>query len=111
MPVHALASALLITVLLPSTSATAQEPPEFRRLTLSEYRDRMTAGWIGQMVGVGRGAPTEFKCRGRTIPEGEVPEWRPAMVNQFDQDDLYVEMTFLRTLEEHGLDVSARQRR
>ncbi len=31
------------------------------------------------------------------------------MINQFDQDDLYVEMTFLRTLEQHGLDVSSRQ--
>jgi hypothetical protein len=31
------------------------------------------------------------------------------MVNQFGQDDLYVEMTFVRTLEEHGWDVSIRQ--
>ena len=32
------------------------------------------------------------------------------MVNDaFGQDDLYVEMTFLRTLEQHGLDVSIRQ--
>ena len=31
------------------------------------------------------------------------------MINQFNQDDIYVEMTFLRTLELHGLDVSIRQ--
>jgi hypothetical protein len=29
--------------------------------------------------------------------------------NAFGQDDLYVEMTFLRSMEEHGLDVSIRQ--
>lgn len=82
---------------------------EFRRLALSEYRDKMAGGWIGQMVGVGWGGPTEFHSRGEIMPAEKVPRWRPAMVNQFHQDDLYVEMTFLRTLEQYGLDVSARQ--
>jgi len=31
------------------------------------------------------------------------------MINQFHQDDIYVEMTFLRTLELYGMDVSIRQ--
>ncbi len=82
---------------------------EFRRLPVSEYRDRMAAGWIGQMVGVGWGAPTEFKFKGEIIPEDQVPEWTPGMVNQFQQDDIYVEMTFLRTMELYGLDCSIRQ--
>jgi hypothetical protein len=69
----------------------------------------MAAGWIGQMVGVGWGAPTEFKFKGQIIPEDKVPEWRPGMVNQFNQDDIYVEMTFLRTMELYGLDCSIRQ--
>ena len=43
------------------------------------------------------------------IPEDEMPAWKPELVNQFEQDDLYVEMTFLRTLEVHGWDVSIRQ--
>jgi hypothetical protein len=87
--------------------ATAAE--EVRRLPVEEYRDRMAAGWIGQMVGVGWGAPTEFKWKGAIIPEDKMPTWRPAMVNQFNQDDIYVEMTFLRTLEQHGFDVPIRQ--
>jgi len=82
---------------------------EFRRLPVSEYRDRMAAGWIGQMAGVGWGAPTEFKYTGAIIPQDMVPPWKPGMINQFNQDDIYVEMTFLRTLEEHGLDCSIRQ--
>jgi hypothetical protein len=82
---------------------------EFRRLSVGEYRDRMAAGWIGQMVGVGWGAPTEFKFKGQIIPEDRVPGWKPSMVNQFNQDDIYVEMTFLRTMELHGLDCSIRQ--
>jgi hypothetical protein len=82
---------------------------EFRRLSVAEYRDRMAAGWIGQMVGVGWGAPTEFRFKGEIIPEAKVPEWKPGMVNQFNQDDIYVEMTFLRTMELYGLDCSIRQ--
>ena len=37
---------------------------ESRRLPVAEYRDRMAAGWIGQVVGVGWGAPTEFRFKG-----------------------------------------------
>jgi hypothetical protein len=61
------------------------------------------------MCGVGWGAPTEFRFKGEIIPEDQVPAWRPAMVNQFNQDDIYVEMTFLRTMELYGLDCSIRQ--
>ena len=47
--------------------------------------------------------------QGEIVPADKVPGWKPEMINQFDQDDLYVEMTFLRTLEQHGLGASARQ--
>ena len=69
----------------------------------------MKAGWIGQMAGVAVGGPTEFRYQGQIVPADKVPGWKPEMINQFDQDDLYVEMTFLRTLEQHGLGASARQ--
>ncbi len=82
---------------------------EYRRLPVSDYVNRMKAGWIGQMAGVGWGGPTEFKWKGAIIPEDKMPQWRPSMINQFNQDDIYVEMTFLRTLELHGFDVSIRQ--
>ena len=80
-----------------------------RVLDRSAYLDKMKAGWIGQMAGVGFGGPTEFRHQGELVPEDQLPKWTPAMINQFNQDDLYVEMTFLRTLEEHGLGVSSRQ--
>jgi len=83
---------------------------EFRRLPAGEYRDKMTAGWIGQMVGVSWGAPTEFRWQADVIPEAEVPPWKDGMANDaFGQDDLYVEMTFLKTLEDYGVGASARQ--
>lgn len=83
---------------------------EYRRLPVKEYRDKMKGAWIGQIAGVSWGAPTEFKYRDQIIPADKMPQWKPAMINDaFGQDDLYVEMTFLRSMEEHGLDVSIRQ--
>ena len=77
---------------------------DFLRLSVNEYRDKMKAGWIGQIAGVSWGAPTEFKWRDQIIPADQMPKWRPEMINDaFGQDDLYVEMTFLRTLEQYGL--------
>ena len=46
---------------------------------------------------------------GEIIPESKVPARKPGMANQFNQDDIYVEMTFLRTMELYGLDCSSRQ--
>lgn len=81
-----------------------------RRLPVREYRDRMKAGWIGQIAGVCLGAPTEFRYKDQIMPVDAVPAWQPAMINNaFGQDDLYVEMTFLRSMELYGLDVPIRQ--
>jgi len=90
--------------------AAADSSVEFRRLSVAEYRDKMKAGWLGQMAGVAWGGPTEFKWKDAIIPLDKVPQWKPAMINEaFPQDDLYVEMTFLRTLERYGFEVSIRQ--
>jgi len=83
---------------------------QFRRLPVAEYRDKMKAGWLGQIAGVSWGAPTEFKFGDRLMPEEALPKWTPGMINNaFGQDDLYMEMTFLRSLEQYGLEVSIRQ--
>lgn len=86
------------------------EATEYRRLPVDEYRDKMKAGWIGQIAGVAWGAPTEFKYSDKIIPMADLPQWTPDMINHaFAQDDLYVEMTFLRSLEVYGLEVDIRQ--
>lgn len=102
---------LMVLAALAAAAGTAcwAEAAQVRRLALSEYRDKMQGGWIGQMAGVGWAAPTEFRWNKVVVPEDKVPVWEPKLVNQFDQDDIYVELTFLRTLELHGLGVSARR--
>lgn len=97
---------LLMSLTVLASLAGAQE----RRLSVKDYRDKMKAGWLGQMAGVAWGAPTEFKWQGAIIPEDKMPAWKPETINgSFGQDDLYVDMTFLRTLEQYGLDVSLKQ--
>ena len=83
--------------------------PAFKTLPVDTFLDKMKAAWLGQMAGVGWGGPTEFNFNGRIIPEKDMPKWTPDMINQYAQDDIYVEMTFVRTLEQHGWDVSLRQ--
>jgi len=95
----------LIAILYSCTSGKIK----YRKISADDYMDKVKAGWIGQMVGVGLGGPTEFNWEGEIIPEDKIPVWKPEMVNQFHQDDIYVEMTFLRTLEKYGFDVSIRQ--
>ncbi len=91
-------------------SVYAADAPGLRRISVREYRDKMKAGWVGQMVGVAWGAPTEFKWKDKIIPADRMPPWRDGLANEsFGQDDLYVEMTFLRSMEEYGLDVSIRR--
>ena len=54
-----------------------------RRITVEDYADKMKAGWIGQMAGVGWGGPTEFRFKGEIIPEDKMPAWQPEKINQF----------------------------
>jgi len=104
---------LIIAILCISAAAWADCPDKTgapsRTLPVSVYLDKMKAGWIGQMAGVGWGDVTEFKYQGRICPAAEMPKWKPALVNQYHQDDIYVEMTFVRSLEEYGWGVSLRQ--
>lgn len=106
---HAWISCLTLLAAAAASAQGADPGAECRRITMEEYRSRMQAAWIGQMAGVGWGGPTEFNFNGVIVPEDKMPAWKPDLVNQFGQDDIYVEMTFVRTLEEHGWDVSPRQ--
>lgn len=98
---------LSVTALaLLASSSTAQG---FRQIDLDVLQDKMRGAWAGQMIGVSYGAPYEFHYQG-SIMEDPIRAWEPGFVdNSIHQDDLYVEMTFLRALEVHGLDITYEQ--
>jgi len=98
-----------LLVILVCSCAIPARAEDYRRLPARVYADKMKAAWLGQMIGVGWGQPTEFRVKGEIIPEERMPAWKPEMVNQHGNDDCYVEMTFMRTLEQYGFDVPIRQ--
>lgn len=70
-----------------------------------EIYDKLLGGWVGQMAGVVYGADVEFLYRGEIMPEEDVVDFSTLNINNaFWQDDLYVEMTFLKVMEENGFD-------
>jgi hypothetical protein len=86
-------------------AGTALSSPA-RPIPLVELRDRIAGGWAGQMIGVSFGAPTEFRSNGK-INESELPAWKPERVsNALGQDDLYVDMTFAKVLDDRGLNAT-----
>lgn len=76
-------------------------------IPLSELKDKIAGGWAGQMIGVSYGAPTEFRYKEQIIPQDKLPVWKPEKVdNSLNQDDLYVDMTFAKVLDDKGLDAT-----
>jgi hypothetical protein len=93
----------LFLSLLTALPAAAQTRP----LPLNTLRDKIAGGWAGQMIGVSFGAPTEFRYRGAVVPQDRLPPWTPDRVsNSLDQDDLYVDMTFAKVLDDKGLNAT-----
>jgi hypothetical protein len=81
---------------------------ELKRLTRAELLDKIRGGWAGQMIGVSYGAPTEFRSNAKIL-EGEL-QWAPGRVdNALGQDDLYVEMTFSKVMDDLGLNATCEQ--
>ncbi len=87
---------------------TLDTPPgDWARISMQDLEDKIRGGWAGQMIGVSFGAPTEFRYLGRIVPEEELPEWTPDRIeNALGQDDIYVDITLARVLDERGLDAT-----
>ena len=71
------------------------------RVTEQELLDKIKGGWVGKAYGVSFGGPTEFRYQGEIIEgplslDKEGLKWLPW------QDDMYVNMAFLKTLAEEG---------
>ncbi len=79
---------------------------EIKTIGLDELRDRIKGGWVGKMVGVGYGGPTEFQYNS-VINEDEI-KWDPEVIKaSIGEDDLYVQLTFMMTMDKYGIDAPA----
>jgi hypothetical protein len=80
---------------------------ETRTLARAALLDKIRGGWAGQMIGVAYGAPTEFRSNGKI--NDDALAWKDGMLeNTIHQDDLYVEMTFAKVMDDLGLGATSR---
>ena len=74
--------------------------------------DKIRGGWYAQTIGCTYGGPTEFKFKGCTIPDSISLKWYDQYI--YDTfvncpglyDDVYMDLTFLEVMAEHGIDAS-----
>lgn len=96
---------LSLAALLPVQGAGRE-----RRISLSEYADKVRAAWLGKMAGVGWGITTEFRYSHRLVPDSMMQAWRPEMVNEgYNQDDLYLSLLSLELLRQYGPEITSRR--
>ena len=71
-------------------------------------KDKIAGGWAGKMVGVTYGAPTEFRAQGKIYSDSI--KWKPADIRgSMWQDDIYVQLTFLMSMDKYGIDAPAKK--
>ena len=79
-----------------------------RTISAEVLKDKIAGGWAGKMIGVSYGAPTEFRAKGKTFEDSI--KWIPSDVKgSIWQDDIYVQLTFLETMDQFGIDAPAKK--
>ncbi|HEY5510110.1 MAG TPA: ADP-ribosylglycohydrolase family protein [Prolixibacteraceae bacterium] len=82
--------------------------PTIRSISKADLKDKIAGGWAGKMLGVTYGAPTEFRALGKTYEKPII--WAPKdAIGSLTQDDLYVQLTFLMTMDQYGMDAPAKK--
>ena len=81
---------------------------DFRTIKPEVLKDKIAGGWAGKMIGVTYGAPTEF--RAQSLIYNDSIKWKPSDIKgSLWQDDLYVQLTFLMSMDKFGLDAPAKK--
>jgi hypothetical protein len=81
---------------------------EFKTISPEILKDKIAGGWAGKMIGVTYGAPTEFRAMNKMYEDSI--KWKPSDSWQsMWQDDIYVQLTFLMTMDKYGIEAPAKQ--
>jgi len=95
----------MLAVMLVSCNSV---PEGFRQIKPDILKDKIAGGWAGKMIGVTYGAPTEFRAEGRIY--SDTISWKPADIKgSIWQDDLYVQLTFLMSMDKFGIDAPSKK--
>jgi hypothetical protein len=81
---------------------------EFRTIKPEVLKDKIAGGWAGKMIGVTYGAPTEFRSLSKI--DRDSIKWMPSDIKgSIWQDDIYVQLTFLMSMDKYGIDAPAKK--
>jgi len=98
----------VLTVLMLIHYSCSNSQKEFRSIKPDILKDKIAGGWAGKMIGVTYGAPTEFRAQGKIYSDSIM--WRPTDIKgSMWQDDIYVQLTFLMSMDKYGLDAPAKK--
>jgi len=77
-------------------------------IPIEVLKDKIAGGWAGKMIGVSYGVPTEFVAHGFTLED--TIKWTPSQTNlALLEDDIYVQLTFMMTMDQYGMDAPAKK--
>jgi hypothetical protein len=100
-------STVLISIVLLFV-ACKSTPEGFRTIKPEVLKDKIAGGWAGKMIGVTYGAPTEFRAQGKIFSDSI--KWKPEDIRgSMWQDDIYVQLTFLMSMDKYGMDAPAKK--
>jgi hypothetical protein len=90
------------------TWSCSNSSQEFRSIKPEVLKDKIAGGWAGKMIGVTYGAPTEFQAKSKI--NDDTINWKPSDIKgSMWQDDIYVQLTFLMSMDKYGMDAPAKK--
>ncbi|MDD4032349.1 MAG: ADP-ribosylglycohydrolase family protein [Bacteroidales bacterium] len=99
---------VILFMALSAIACSNIQEADMQALSAEQLKDKIAGGWAGKMVGVTYGAPTEFRAQGKTYEDSI--KWIPSHVKgSIGQDDIYVQLTFLMTMDQYGMDAPAKK--
>ncbi|HTF21084.1 MAG TPA: ADP-ribosylglycohydrolase family protein [Chryseolinea sp.] len=84
-------------------------------LTKAVLRDKIKGAWAAQTIGVTFGGPIEFQYNSTMVQDNQIIDWTDStLANAFARkpglyDDIYMDLTFMQVIQDHGIDATARQ--
>jgi hypothetical protein len=106
---------LLCLLAMLSGGAAAAERPQQVRISVEDYRERVYASWLGQIVGNIYGLSYEFRYIEEPGPDafpygfGASLERLREVDGAFSDDDTDIEYMYLAQMERHGIEPTYRQ--
>lgn len=99
---------ILIGALILFLVSCKNSSDEFRTIKPDVLKDKIAGGWAGKMIGVTYGAPTEFRAQNMIFSDSI--NWKPSDIKgSMWQDDIYVQLTFLMSMDKYGLDAPSKK--